>query len=98
MIRAVTGRGNSRNGTSAKRVMTGTGAVDLVIPRDREGSFDPKIVPKHARRLDGFNERIIGAPRLSGVRGGWGVRVWSGVSIIVRVVLQLECGGDPRGP
>lgn len=53
------GSGNSRNGTSAKRVMTGTGAVDLAIPRDRQGSFDPKIVPKHARRLEGFNERII---------------------------------------
>lgn len=53
------GSGNSRNGTSAKRVMTGAGAVELAIPRDRAGSFDPKIVPKHARRLDGFNERII---------------------------------------
>ncbi len=53
------GSGNSRNGTSAKQVMTGTGAVDLAIPRDRTGTFDPKIVPRHARRLEGFNERII---------------------------------------
>ena len=53
------GSGNSRNGTTPKRVLTGAGAVDLDIPRDRAGTFDPGIVPKHKRRLDGFNDRII---------------------------------------
>lgn len=51
--------GNSRNGTSPKRVHTDIGAVDLAVPRDREGSFEPRVVPKGARRLEGFNERII---------------------------------------
>jgi putative transposase len=53
------GSGNSRNGSSRKRVHTDIGTVDLDVPRDRNSDFDPKIVPKHARRLEGFNERII---------------------------------------
>jgi transposase-like protein len=50
---------NQRNGTSAKTVRTEVGAVRLQMPRDRSGSFDPQIVPKHARRLEGFDEAII---------------------------------------
>ena len=53
------GSGNNRNGTSAKTVLTEVGAVDLAVPRDRNGTFDPKIVPKHARRLEGFNANIV---------------------------------------
>jgi putative transposase len=53
------GSGNSRNGTSSKTVLTDIGAVDLDVPRDRAGTFDPKLVPKGATRLAGFNERII---------------------------------------
>lgn len=53
------GSGNNRNGTSAKRVLTEIGAVDLDIPRDRLGTFDPKLVPKGARRLEGFNQNIV---------------------------------------
>jgi len=53
------GSGNSRNGHTAKTVLTGVGAVPVRVPRDRAGSFDPQIVPKHARRLAGFNEQII---------------------------------------
>lgn len=53
------GSGNSRNGSSPKRVLTEIGAVDLDVPRDRAGSFDPKIVPKGATRLARFNENII---------------------------------------
>ena len=53
------GSGNSRNGTSAKRVLTEIGAVDLDVPRDRNGSFEPQIVPKGATRLAGFNANII---------------------------------------
>src|ERR1700733_15372882 len=53
------GSGNSRNGTTPKTVLTDVGAVDLVVPRDRNGSFDPKIVRKGQTRLEGFNERII---------------------------------------
>jgi putative transposase len=53
------GSGNSRNGTTRKVVHTDVGPVTLEIPRDREGTFSPTIVPKHSRRLDGFDEAII---------------------------------------
>src|ERR1700745_1536468 len=53
------GSGNNRNGTTGKTVLTDIGAVDLAVPRDRNGTFDPKIVRKGQTRLDGFNERII---------------------------------------
>jgi len=51
--------GNSRNGTTPKTVLTDIGAVDLAVPRDRDGSFEPRIVRKGQTRLAGFNERII---------------------------------------
>ncbi|MBW8858934.1 MAG: IS256 family transposase [Caulobacter sp.] len=53
------GTGNSRNGTSAKTVLTEEGELDLSVPRDRNGTFEPLIVPKGARRLDGFDDRIV---------------------------------------
>ncbi len=53
------GSGNSRNGSSSKTVLTELGAIELAIPRDRNGSFEPKLVPKGTRRLAGFNERVI---------------------------------------
>jgi len=53
------GSGNSRNGSSSKTVLTDIGAVDVEIPRDRTGEFEPKLISKHQTRLGGFNERII---------------------------------------
>lgn len=53
------GSGNNRNGTSAKTVLTEIGAVDLDIPRDRNGSFDPQLVPTHSRRMEQFNTNIV---------------------------------------
>jgi len=53
------GSGNSRNGATSKTVLTEVGAVDLTVPRDRNGSFEPPIVRKGQTRLDGFNDRII---------------------------------------
>lgn len=53
------GSGNSRNGTSPKKVHTDIGTVDLDVPRDRKSSFEPEIVPKKVTRLQGFNDRII---------------------------------------
>jgi len=50
---------NSRNGRSRKRIKTDTREVDLEIPRDRDGSFEPQLVPKHTRRLPGFDEKVI---------------------------------------
>ena len=53
------GSGNSRNGYSEKTVLTEDGAVDLAIPRDRSGTFEPQLVPKGVTRLDGFDGKII---------------------------------------
>lgn len=53
------GSGNSRNGTSAKTVQTEVGAVDLDIPRDRAGTFTPRLVPTGQRRLGGLSDMII---------------------------------------
>ena len=53
------GAGNSRNGYGRKTVTTGTGRIELEIPRDRAGSFDPARIVKHQRRFPGFDEKII---------------------------------------
>jgi transposase-like protein len=51
--------GNSRNGTRAKTVLTDIGPVEIEVPRDREASFEPKIVGKRQRRLSGIDELVI---------------------------------------
>jgi putative transposase len=51
--------GNSRNGHRAKTVLTETGPVEISVPRDRDSSFDPKIVAKRQRRLTGIEEMVI---------------------------------------
>ena len=53
------GTGNSRNEHSDKTVLTEDGEVDLAVPRDRNGSFEPAMAPKGERRLDGFDDRIV---------------------------------------
>jgi putative transposase len=53
------GSGNSRNGGYAKTVTTEVGPVELRMPRDRDGSFEPVTVPKHTRRLDGLSGNVI---------------------------------------
>jgi putative transposase len=50
---------NHRNGTSAKTVLTADGPVELAVPRDRAGTFAPVLVPKHARRLPGFDDKVL---------------------------------------
>src|ERR671922_954661 len=51
--------GNSRNGHRAKTVLTETGPVEISVPRDRDSSFEPKIVAKRQRRLSGVDEMVI---------------------------------------
>lgn len=53
------GSGNSRNGASRKKVQGDFGAVEIEVPRDRNGTFDPKIIPKHERRFTGFDDKIL---------------------------------------
>lgn len=53
--------GNSRNGSSAKTVKTeSVGDLELAIPRDRNGSFEPGLIPKHSRMTDKLEDAIIG--------------------------------------
>ena len=52
-------RGNSRNGTRAKTVLTEIGPVQIEVPRDRDGSFEPTIVRKRQRRLTGIDEIVL---------------------------------------
>ena len=50
---------NQRNGRSAKTVLTGEGPVRIEVPRDRDASFEPILIPKHERRFTGFDDKII---------------------------------------
>ena len=52
-------RRNSRNGYSKKTVQSTQGDLELAIPRDRNGDFEPILVPKHQRRLSGLDEKIL---------------------------------------
>lgn len=51
--------GNSRNGTSIKTVRGENGEIELAIPRDRSGTFEPQLIPKGQTRFDGFDAKIL---------------------------------------
>ena len=51
--------GNSRNGTSAKRLKGEFGTLEIAVPRDRQSSFEPKLVPKGQTRWQGFDDKIL---------------------------------------
>jgi putative transposase len=53
------GSGNARNGASPKTLKGDFGEVEIAVPRDRNGSFEPKIVAKHQRRFTGFDDKIL---------------------------------------
>jgi putative transposase len=53
------GTGNSRNGKTKKTVKTDAGEIDIEVPRDRAGEFDPQLVKKRQRRLPGFDDKVI---------------------------------------
>ena len=53
------GAGNHRNGATAKTVLTDTGPVRVDVPRDRDSSFEPLLIPKHERRFTGFDDKIV---------------------------------------
>ena len=52
-------RQNSRNGKGTKRFKTGTAELEISLPRDREGSFEPQPVRKRQRRLAGFDDKVL---------------------------------------
>jgi putative transposase len=51
--------GNSRNGTRSKAVLTEVGSVEIEVPRDRNGTFEPKLVRKRQRRMTGVDDLVI---------------------------------------
>ena len=51
--------GNTRNGHGKKKVKSENGEMELSVPRDRDGSFDPQLIKKGQRRFDGFDDKII---------------------------------------
>lgn len=53
------GQLNHRNGSTPKTVKTESGELPLEVPRDREGTFEPRLIPKGLRRLDGFDDKVI---------------------------------------
>lgn len=53
------GQTNHRNGSTDKTVLTEEGPVRITVPRDREGAFAPILIPKHARRFTGFDDKIV---------------------------------------
>lgn len=53
------GTGNSRNGTRSKTVVTDVGPVEIDVPRDRDASFEPQIVRKRQRRLNGVENMVL---------------------------------------
>ena len=50
---------NHRNGTGSKTVLTDDGPLRLDVPRDREGTFEPRLIGKHERRFTGFDDKIL---------------------------------------
>ena len=56
---AAEGRANRRNGSSKKSVLTETAKIDVRIPRDRDGTFDPKLIQRYQRRFPGFDDKIV---------------------------------------
>ena len=50
---------NHRNGISSKTVLTDDGPLRIDVPRDREGHFEPILIPKHERRFTGFDDKIV---------------------------------------
>ncbi len=50
---------NQRNGRSGKTILTDDGPLRIDVPRDRDGSFEPLLIPKHERRFTGFDDKII---------------------------------------
>src|SRR5215470_10314422 len=53
------GSGNSRNGSSSKSVLTEDGEIEISVPRDRAGSFEPQLIAKGQTRFDGFDDKIL---------------------------------------
>lgn len=70
--------GNSRNGKASKQVKADFGEVELEVPRDRNGEFEPQLVKKGQRRLPGFDDKVIAvyARGMTTRDGSWRSPTW----------------------
>lgn len=86
--------GNTRNGKSRKKLKGEHGAVEIEVPRDRQGSFEPILVAKHQTRLGGLDEKIIGlyARGLSERDIQAQIQELYGVEIAVGLISQITDG------
>ena len=93
------GVANQRNGASAKTVLTDDGPLRIEVPRDREGRFEPLLIPKHERRFTGFDDKIVAMyARGMTVREIQGFLAEQyGTEVIARVHQLGHRRGDGRG-
>ena len=68
--------GNSRNGRRSKTLLTEAGPVEIEVPRDRDGSFEPRIVAKRQRRLTGVDDLVISLSAKGLTHGEICARTW----------------------
>ncbi len=87
------GGGNRRNGTSKKTVLMGSSKLTISVPRDRSGSFDPKLIAKYQRRFPDFDEKIISMYARGGAFGP-GVPGASGRELRHQGVARPDIGRD----
>jgi putative transposase len=102
---AAEGRTNRRNGYSKKTVLTETAKIDVRIPRDREGTFDPKLIQRYQRRFPGFDDKIV-SMYARGMSGGeiqghlaelYGIDVSPDlISTVTDAVLETVCEWQNR--
>ena len=69
---------NMRNGTRMKTVLTEIGPVEIEVPRDRDGTFEPVIAPKRKRRLDGLDQIVLSPARQRPEQGTYRMRIDDG--------------------
>src|ERR1700694_3641982 len=91
--------GNSRNGTSSKTLKGDFGEIEIEVPRDRNSSFEPQIVPQHQTRFTGFDDKILSMyARGMTTRDIEGhLKEIYGVEVSARVDLASHGGRDGRG-
>ena len=97
--------GNNRNGYGRKTVTTDTGRIEIDVPRDRQGSFDPQLIAKYQRRFPGFDDKIVSmyvrgmsTREITGhLRELYGIDVSPDlISTVTDAVLELDLVGHRR--
>jgi putative transposase len=87
--------GNSRNGMRGKTVLTEVGPVDIAVPRDRDGTFEPQIVKKRQRRLSGVEDMVTSLSAKGLTTGEISAHL---AEVYGAEVSRQTCGVPARGP